>query len=122
MVKIQIYMTFTLHRGENSDLHHIYTTCWENSDLHHGVVKIQIYKHNIYTMQWWKFRFTPWHGENSDLHYAMVKIQIYTTPWWKFRFTWHFHWAMVKSQIYTTFSPGRGENSDLHDIFTMPWY
>ena len=25
---------------------------------------------------------------------------------------------MVKIQIYTTFSPCRGENSDLHDIFT----
>ena len=37
----------------------------------------------------------------------MVKIQVYMT------FSPH----VVKIQIYMTFSP-RGENSDLHDIFT----
>ena len=100
------------------------------------MVKIQ-----IYTMPWWKYRFTPRHVENSDLHHAVVKIQIYTMPWWKFRFspchgensdlldiftmlwwkfrfTWHFHHTMVKIKIYMTFSPCHGENSDLHNIFT----
>ena len=51
MVKIQIYMTFSPRRGENSD-------------LDHAMVKIQIY-----------MTFTPCHGENSDLH------DIYTMPW-----------------------------------------
>ena len=49
MVKIQIYMTFTPRRGENSDLHDIFTTLW------------------------WKFRFT------RHFHHTVVKIQIYTT-------------------------------------------
>ena len=50
MVKIEIYTTFSPHRGEKSD-------------LHHAMVKIQIYM----TFSWC-------HGENSDLH------DIYTTP------------------------------------------
>ena len=127
MVKIKIYITFTPHHGEESDLQptvvksQIYTTPWWSQ---------------IYTTPWWrviltpcsaeKSDFPPRHGEKSDLHHAMVKSQIYTSfftmPWWKFRFTWHLHYAVVKIEIYTTFTPYRGENSDLHNIFTTSWW
>ena len=78
-------------------------------------------KIQIYTTLWWKFRFTPCRGENLDLHDIFTMLwwkfrfhDIFTMPCRKFRFTWHFHHTMVKIQIYTTFSPHRGENSDLH--------
>ena len=49
MVKIQIYTTFPPHVVK-IQIYITFTPCHgENSDLHHAVVKIQIYKHDIYT-------------------------------------------------------------------------
>ena len=130
----QLQTRFSLH------FHHIYTT--HDDTLHHAMVKIQIYTtftprcgenwdlHDIYTMLWWKVRFSPCRGEKSDFHHAMVKSQIYTMASWKVRFSpchgekSYLHHAVVKSQIFTTplwkvrFTPHCGKKSDLHDIFT----
>ena len=59
MVKIQIFMTFTPCRGENTTFTQ---QRGKNSDLHYAVVKIHL-EHAMVKIHIYK-TFTPCHGEN----------------------------------------------------------